>query len=474
MDLFVLLHRLQHLIRPRVPARDVLDARRQAHFTQMGLHAMGVRLVAMAKARGKPHRAGHSNRHTLAMHQPGAVVMGQALQRMAEGVAQIQQSAVALFGFVARHDGGFGGAAFADRLRQLRTARKHAGPIALQPGEKRRVVDDAVFHHLAITGAKFALGQAGQRIGVGQHQSRLIERTDEVLAVLRIDRGLAADGRIDLRQKACRNLHKAHAAPDDGGGKARQITHHAPAQRHHDVATLHAGGDNAFRHPFERLPALGRFARLDNHGCMPDAGMVEAGLQGGQMIAREIGIGDDGAGRARRDAGDVIGGVCDQIGTDENVVGARVQFHPHVGARGGAGEARNVRQTRFERQKNRFHHRLVRTLFRVNGEVGLAIKWVPFGHQSLHRGFGVNVRQQRAVVALAHPAHQNIEVGLQPDRDAMAGDLRPRLRGSEGAAAGGQHALALAQQARHHTALSVAEIGLAVPRKNISDGHARR
>ena len=56
-----------------------------------------------------------------------------------------------------------------------------------------RVADQSDLGHLRIAGAELALRQRIERISVGKHQRRLHERADEVLAMSRVDAGLAAD-----------------------------------------------------------------------------------------------------------------------------------------------------------------------------------------------------------------------------------------------------------------------------------------
>ena len=54
----------------------------------------------------------------------------------------------------------------------------------------------------------------------------------------------------------------------------------------------------------------------------------------------------------------------------------------------------------------------------------------------------------------------------------MVADQLARLRLDEGAAAGGDDALALADQPRQHPPFAVAEIGFAMRGENFGDGHA--
>jgi hypothetical protein len=88
-----------------------------------------------------------------------------------------------------------------------------------------------------------------ENIGVGQHQIRLVKHSDQVLAVRGIDSGLPPHGRIHLRKQAGRHLHKSHSAPDNAGGKARQVTDHAATKRQHNIATLKPRAQNVVAYP---------------------------------------------------------------------------------------------------------------------------------------------------------------------------------------------------------------------------------
>ena len=116
--------------------------------------------------------------------------------------------------------------------------------LASSQAKKRRVAEQAVFGDLGIAGAKFARRQRVERRGVGKHQDRLMERADQVLAVGGIDRGLAADRGIDLRQQRGRHLHIVEAAPHHRRGKAGEIADDAAAERDHQIAALDARRDD--------------------------------------------------------------------------------------------------------------------------------------------------------------------------------------------------------------------------------------
>ena len=84
-----------------------------------------------------------------------------------------------------------------------------------------------------------------------------MEGADEVLAVARIDAGLAADRGIDLGQQRGRDLHEAHAAPHDRGGKAGEIADDAAAERHDEIAALDARLEDRVANPLQRGVGFG-------------------------------------------------------------------------------------------------------------------------------------------------------------------------------------------------------------------------
>ena len=148
----------------------------------MALHARGL-------GRGSsPRRAENSN----AQAMPSAIASpcssrsekpAAASKRMAEGVAEIEQRALAGLALVARHDRGLRAAAHRDGVLARRTAGENVLPVRLQPGEEAGVAEQAVFGDLGIAGAELARRQRVEQRGIGDHQDRLMERADQVLAV---------------------------------------------------------------------------------------------------------------------------------------------------------------------------------------------------------------------------------------------------------------------------------------------------
>src|SRR5690606_33103283 len=147
----------------------------------------------------------------LAMQQDIAVSRLR-FERVAEGMAQVEQRALSGFTLVGGDDCRLDSAAVHDRMPAsggIAVADRSAMP--LQPDEEIRVADQAVLDDFGISGEQLALGQGVENAGVGEHQARLMEGPDEILAVSGIDAGLSADGTVDLSQQGRRDLHEVKA-----------------------------------------------------------------------------------------------------------------------------------------------------------------------------------------------------------------------------------------------------------------------
>jgi hypothetical protein len=292
---------------------------------------------AEALGDGETEGAGHANGDALAMNQTGAIVADEFFKRMTECMAEIEQSAVALFGLVTRDDGRLGFATHGYGVVKLRPAPEHGGPVIFKPGEEIRPVDQAIFDDFGIAGGEFARRQSGERVGVRQHQRRLMKGADQILAMAGIDARFAADRGIDLRQQSGGNLHEPHAAPQTGGGEASEVADHSAAKRDEEIAALHPRFQRRLAKLLEMSVILGRLAGRQHDVAVPYAEGVETGLQGREPAGADIGIGDDESRRAGRQLGQLFPGVADEIGADENVIGAGAEFH--ADARRGRGKS---------------------------------------------------------------------------------------------------------------------------------------
>jgi hypothetical protein len=132
--------------------------------------------------------------------------------------------------------------------------------VDFKPFEKRQVPDQTVFDHFGQARAQLTIGQRSQGIGIGQHQFRLMEGTDHVLAERMVDRRLAAHRRINLRQQGRRDLDEGHATLKTRRRKPGHVTDDAAAKSQQGRCPLTAGLQQNVKNGGQRLPVLERFA----------------------------------------------------------------------------------------------------------------------------------------------------------------------------------------------------------------------
>ena len=120
---------------------------------------------------------------------------GLRLQRMAEGVAKVEQGALACgFARIGGNDPRLGRNRMGHGIfAQRRIAAEHRGPVGIAPAEKVGIAKQAVLHHLGITGKKLSPRQGVEHGQIGEHQRGLMKSADQVLARGGVDCGLAAD-----------------------------------------------------------------------------------------------------------------------------------------------------------------------------------------------------------------------------------------------------------------------------------------
>src|SRR5262249_11720758 len=117
-------------------------------------------------------------------------------------------------------------------------------------------------------------------------QYRLVKRADEVLAVRRIDGGLAADRAVDLRQQSGRYLHIGKAAQQARGGKPRDIANDTAAQRRQQGLPLDPPGEYLLAELGEMREVFRPLARRQDHRVVLDSGLADAFLERWKMQPR--------------------------------------------------------------------------------------------------------------------------------------------------------------------------------------------
>ena len=123
--------------------------------------------------------------------------------------------------------------------------------------ELRLVEAQRHLHGLRQPAGDLPPGQGFQRLRIDQHLFRLPERPDDVLDPVQIDRRLPADGGIHLGDHRGRDVVKIDPAHIARRGEARQIAHHAAADRHGAVAPAHAEGQHPAQQRPQAVKALG-------------------------------------------------------------------------------------------------------------------------------------------------------------------------------------------------------------------------
>ncbi len=273
---------------------------------------------------GEPHADGDG----LAVQQPVGIA-GEGFQRMAEGVTEIEQRApAALLALVGDDDLGLGAGARLHGVAALAVVTgEHIAPILLEPGEEGRIAEEPVFRHLGIAGAELALAQGRQHRDVGEHQARLMEGADQILALLGVDAGLAADGGVHLGEERGRHLHHAHAAAQDRGGEAGQVAHHAAAKGDDAIAALDAEIEQGLAELGQHGKAFGRLARRHHGGAEEAALPLEARLERRQMQGRDIRVADHRVARAGQGRGEALARRGEEVLADDDVVTPPGQVH---------------------------------------------------------------------------------------------------------------------------------------------------
>ena len=163
--------------------------------------------------------------------------------------------------------------------------------------------------------------------GVRQHQPRLVEGADEVLALRRVDPGLAADRAVDLGEERRRKLHEADAPAQDRGGEAGEITDHPAAEGHHQVVAADLLGDQPLHRALEAGPALRRLPRRQLQDRRLDPGFGQPRPERRQVQRGHPRLGQDRHTRAAQQGRHLRSRPRQKARADADVVGAIAERH---------------------------------------------------------------------------------------------------------------------------------------------------
>ena len=251
------------------------------------------------------------HRDRLAVRDP---VIGGGLQGVGQRVAVVEQGTTTALALVRRH--------------HLRLDLDAPGdPLLVVECEQVVTRQEVVLRHLAVTAAHLTRREGGQRIQVADDGTRLPERSDEVLALGKVDARLASDGGIDHRQQRCRDVDDRHTAVPRRGREPRHVGHHPPADADHAVVAGETEPGEGATQRLDRRQGLELLARADRDHLVGHTGIDHE---------RDGRLGDDDSptGRARQHVGELVPGAR----ADQHVV------RP-IGERHGDPDHRNTAST---------------------------------------------------------------------------------------------------------------------------------
>ena len=189
-----------------------------------------------------------------------ALIGGGGLDRVADRVAEVEDLALAGVALVARHDPQLHARA---REHEVAVRRRRLTPA--HPPPQVPAGDQAGLDDLGPAGGELLRRERGQCARIGDHGSGLVVGAGVVLALRQVDPGLAAVGRVDLRDERRGDLHDRHAALVDRRAEPRDVADHAAPERDDVVVLVHPGARERAQDAVgarERLVAL---ARLEPH-----------------------------------------------------------------------------------------------------------------------------------------------------------------------------------------------------------------
>ena len=193
-------------------------------------------------------------------------------------------------------------------------------------GDARTIGHERVLGHLAEPGAVLARRQRRQRGDVGEDAERLVERADQVLALGQVDRGLAADGGVDLREQRGRRLHDGDAAVVHRRREAGGVADHAAAEGDDGVVAEQPPRREARAQGVDGGERLGVLAVADEEEVGGDVGALQRGDERRRVEVGDAGLADD---RDAPAAAEQAPGLAEHAGADDDVVGRALERDGH-------------------------------------------------------------------------------------------------------------------------------------------------
>lgn len=309
----------------------------------MSRQPIGVRDVCVAffDRVGEGKSAAHCNGLTMA----DRILGGLCFKGMAKCMAQIEQGTPSGLALILFNDPGLERDSIGDRLGQSRAVERRF-PGLRQPFEHVGISDQGGLEDFGVTRAYFPVGQALEKKRIGDHQARLVEGADEILAVPRVDPRLAAHRTVYLGQQSGGDLDEACAALGDRGSKASQIAHDAATEGDNVLAPLDIAIEQGFDDGLQATEALRRFAGLHNDGLTFDARAIQPGLDPVEMEVGDIVVRDHNSPLAGEERSQTVRARFQCARADNDVIGPISQAHRNSDA---IGHSRPSKRSSSER-----------------------------------------------------------------------------------------------------------------------------
>ena len=266
-------------------------------------------------------------------HAPGdgfavleAAIFRDAFEGVGESVAEIEDFAEAGFAFVGADDAGLDhGIARDQKFERVFVALQELRDVFLDVLKHRGVRDDRVLDHFGEPAAKFAIGQSAEDGGIGEDQSRRIERTNEIFSFGEIDAGFSADGAVNLGDERGGDMNESDSAEIGGGREACDVAGYAAADGDDHGFAIGAALDEAAAERFDVAHVFVRFSVAHQVDCRIVCGEFARNIlldgapdfrRGNDVDAREFAQGGEFAQGVFEDAGAADYGVFSGVRGD--------------------------------------------------------------------------------------------------------------------------------------------------------------
>jgi hypothetical protein len=242
-------------------------------------------------------------------------------------MAEIEHGPLPALALVRGDDPRLGGAAALDGLRQNRGPGRAARARCSCSQCRNRIADQAVLDHLGEARGVLPRRQRLQHLRIDEHGPGLVEGADHVLAQGMVDRGLAADAGIHLRQQGGGHLQERHAALVAGRGKAGHVAHHAAAEGQQGGAAVVLLAERHIEDALQYCQRLVLLAVRQNH-LGHAVRITEGGAQAGRYSGATVSLLTMST--CRRRCAAQQGAVVEQPGADVNRIAALAEIDVRV------------------------------------------------------------------------------------------------------------------------------------------------